>query len=187
MEDLIFIFIFIGLALSIYSLNKSRNLYKSFYMAVNEKELLKKYNDLMKRRNLEKDKKAKKILDKEIKNFNDSYLIDDFEVGYLKLDKNEKSIKLAMDFLNQLNKSFIVGVWGLILLFITIIYFQIKTLTNPTGARILGVSLLFLMVLFVFLSIKFDHKKRLVKTLIICTCIIYLASVYLMGCGADLF
>jgi len=126
-------------------------------------------------------------LAKEIENFNESYLIDDFEVGYLKINKNEKSQTLARDFLGQLNKAFSVGVGGLILLFIVIVYFQIKTLYDPTGARILGASLLFLMILFVFLSIKFDHKKRLAKILIVFTFIIYFASIYLMSCGADLF
>jgi len=187
MEIFILTIIFIGLGISIYSLNKYRNLYKSFYLVVHEEEIFKKYNDLKKSLKIKKDEKSKKEILKEIKKLNDLYFIDDFEVGIIKIDRSEKSQILAKDFLDQLDKAFSMGVGGIILLFIAIIYFQIKTLNYPTGARILGVSLLFLMVLFVFLSIKFDHKKRLAKILIVFTFIIYFASIYLMSCGADLF
>jgi len=192
-ELLIYTLPLVGLVLLIVSFSRSRNVYKALYSETNIEEIKKNYNELVSQLKTENNPKQRKALIKEIKKLLSYFNIDgsDFNVAtygnFLNHSIRPSQRKdLYKALLEQFDSSFKIGVSGFILVFISIVFYEIQTLVDPTPARIIGLILLFSMFLFVFLSMKFDHRAKLAKTFIVITVIAYIAMIYLMSCGAEL-
>jgi hypothetical protein len=192
LEIFILFLAFVGLALLMASFFKSKDIYKALYTKTNTEEINKNYDELISKLKKENNPKQRKVLNKEIRK-----LLYYFDLGddddksaisgnYFKIIsyfKGRSSSDLHEYLLTQLRLSFNLGVSGFILVFISIVVFEIKIMVIPTPERIIGMALLFSLFFFVFLSIKFDNRKKVVYIFIAITIIVFIAALYLLWIG----
>lgn len=136
---------FISIGISIYSLSKSRKIYK--------------------------------LLEEEVENFNNS--------GD-KNNKNNNSIVLFSELLDHYYKTFRLNIicFVLIVLGSALVFVKLKPVNNYF-AWILGIVLFYLIFLFVFIAIEFDHKKKIAVTFTILSFLTFFICGFFLMFGTD--